>query len=65
MQYRFLSYKLNPFFKIISIILLLLLSTKIHTDEKVVDLNDIEEITISVTPQYFSFRPSLNITNPD
>lgn len=65
MQYKFISYKLILFFKIISIILLLLLSTKIHADEKIYDLNDFEEITISAAPKHFSYHESLILNSPD
>lgn len=59
MQYKFLNYKLNSFLKIISIILLLLLSFKINAINKVLDLNDLEEITISISPKYYSYKPFL------
>ena len=57
MQFKFLSYKLNSFLKIISITLLLILSFKIEALGRIYDLNDLEEITISATPKYFSYSP--------
>ena len=65
MQFKFLSYKLNSFLKIISITLLLILSFKTEAIGKIYDLNDLEEITLSTTPKYFTYSTCLIIGDSD